>query len=194
MNTQTIYSMGSKLTSSTFQARAVGLNKKEDSWKLIKGEYESISLPVKFKQVSGKNQCDILDTGWVSLLLISEKMKKLLESYNLTGWNTYPIELSDKDDNPLTGYYGLSITGRSGAIDYKKCEIIERQMRPNAPIGKYRKGLAIELETWDGSDFFLPLDSFYILVTEKAAKAIKKESLTNLRLIKSSDVETLVLK
>lgn len=181
----------SRLVSSTVQAHAVGLKKgengKSEHWNLIKGIYEGIDFPVVFKQDYGKKLTDILDTGWPSLYLISDRLKKLLEDHHLTGWRTFPIKLYDKKNNEIMGYHGFSITGKCSPISYDNCEIIERQFVSNGPICKYYKGMFIE--EWDGSDFFTPTRTYHTFVTRKAAEVLKKNKFSNLELINLADAE-----
>ncbi len=200
MDIKDFYSFGSKLSSSTVQAHPIGLkefhpidpNKKYlyDELKLIRGDYSDISFPVIFKQEYGKKLEDVLDTGWASLFLISDKMKAVLEENALTGLKIFAIKLFDKKGTEIHGYHGLSISGRCGKIDYSKSEIIEKRLVPNAPLGKYYKGLHIGLDTWDGNDFFLPEKYFGIIITSRAAKILKKEKLSNIRIENLADIET----
>ena len=156
---ENFYNFGSKLSMNTFHASPIGLSeeiagKEFDENRLIKGDYRHIELPVIFKQSTGKNFHDMLDTGWPSLYLISDKMENVLEQNNLTGWKTFPVQVIDKKGSEVKGYQGLSITGRCGPVDYTKCEIIEKRAFPDAPLVKYYKGLYVGLDKWDGSDFF----------------------------------------
>lgn len=200
MNIKEFYTLRSKLSSSTVQAHPIGLkefhpidpNKKYlyDELKLILGDYSDISFPIIFKQEYGKKLQDILDTGWASLFLISDKMKATLEENALAGWQTFEVKVLDKKDQEIQGYHGLSITGRCGKIDYSKSEIIEKRLVPNAPLGKYYKGLHVGLDEWDGSDFFLPEKYFGIIATNRAAEVLKTNKLTNTRLENLEEIET----
>lgn len=200
MNIKEFYRLRSKLSSSTVQAHPVGLkefhpidpNKKYlyDELKLIQGDYSGISFPVIFKQEYGKKLQDILDTGWASLFLISDKMKSILEENALTGWKAFEVKVLDKKGQEIQGYHGLSITGRCGKIDYSKSEIIEKRFVPNAPLGKYYKGLHVGLDKWDGSDFFLPEKYFGIIITSRAAEVLKKSKFTNIKLVNLGEIET----
>jgi hypothetical protein len=195
MDIKDFYEFGSKLTSSTIQAHPFNLSKREEGVedagrKLIKGDYHGIEMPVIFKQMYGKNFCDILDTGSVSLYLISDKMKNLLIEEKISGWQVYPIKLLTKKGIEISGYHGFSITGRCGTIDYKQSEIIEKRSVENGPLSKYYKGLHIGLDKWDGNDFFLTEGTLYIIVTAKVAKIIKKNKLINVRMHNLADIET----
>jgi hypothetical protein len=111
----------SKLVLSTVQVCPVGLKKDEngviEQRNLVKGKYKGVDFPVVFKQESGKKLTDILDTGWVSLYLISDRMKSILEENNLTGWKTFDIQIYDKKKNEICGYYGWPFQPRSATSD-----------------------------------------------------------------------------
>jgi len=197
MNIEKFYTFSSKLSSSTVQVHAASLSSKEDNnglfdqHRLIQGVYDDISFPVIFKQEYGKKLEDILDTGWAGLFLISSKLKKALEENSLTGWKTFDVKVLDKQEQEIQGYYGLSITGRCGKIDYSKSKIIEKRLVPNGPLGRYYKGLYIDLDKWDGSDFFLPEKNFGTIITSRTSDALKKSNkLTNIRLENLTEIET----
>ena len=96
MDIENFYNFGSKLSMNTFHASPIGLSeeiagKEFDENRLIKGDYRHIELPVIFKQSTGKNFHDMLDTGWPSIYLISDKMKNILEQNKLSGWKTIMV-------------------------------------------------------------------------------------------------------
>ena len=186
--------ISSKLSSTTVQVHSDDLGKRDidglfEEHKLILGNYADISFPIKFRQVYGKKLQDILDTGWPSLFLISEKMKAVLENNNLTGWKSYDIKVFDMLGLEIKGYFGFSVTGRCGPIDYSKSEIIEKRLVDKGPLVKYYRGLHVGLNEWDGSDFFLPEKYFGVIITQKAAETIKKSNLTNIRLENIAEIE-----
>lgn len=183
------YEFSSKLLSSTFQAGACGLKGLDEYRMLVKGNFDEIRMPVVFKQDSGKKFTDILDTGSVSLYLISDRLKKILEENNLTGWETFPIKLYDKKDNEIFGYHGFSITGKCAQIDYSTSVIVEKRSIPDGPLVKYYKGINIDLEKWDGTDFFSPMKNFGLYVTKKIAEILTKNKITNLCLTDAADIE-----
>jgi len=191
VNKESFFDLRSRFISSTFQAHPIGLEKDASGtdahWNLIKGKYEDIKFPIVFKQKYGKNLTDVLDTGWPSLYLISNKFKDVLESNWLNGWQTFVIKLYDKRGNEISGYHGFSILGKSSSISYENSEIIEKRLVPDGPICKFYKGM--DINEWDGSDFFTPEGTYEILVTIKAARILKESSLTNLELINLMDVE-----
>lgn len=200
MDIKEFYELDSRLVSLTFQALPIGLKKfhpielnekcRFDETKLIEGDYSGISFPVIFKQESGKKMEDVLDTGSVSLFLISDKMKTVLEENALTGWKTFEVKVLNKKGMEIQGYHGLSITGRCGKIDYSKSEVIKKRAVPNGPLGKHYKGLHVGLDQWDNSDFFLPEGNLGIIITSRAAEILKKNKLTNIRLSNLAEIET----
>ena len=196
MNIKEFYDFGDKYVSSTIQVHAVALNRDRnenseysDKQMLLLGNYSGITFPVVFKQEYGKKLQDMLGTGWAGFYLISDNMKTVLEDNNLTGWKTFAVKVLTKKGEEIEGYHGLSITGRCGAIDYSKSEIIEKRMIPTGPLAKFRKGLHVGLDKWDGSDFFLPEKNFGTIVTSRAADILKKNKLTNIRLENLADIE-----
>lgn len=196
MNINEYYMFSSKLSSNTVQVHALDMSSKEDSnglfdqHRLIQGVYDGISFPVVFKQEYGKKLEDILDTGWVNLYLISDRMKTVLEKNALTGWKVFAVQVTDRKGGEIQGYYGLSITGRCGKIDYSKSEIIKKRLVPYAPLGTYYKGLHVGLDKWDGSDFFLPEKYFGTIITGRVAEILKKNKITNIRLENLTEIET----
>lgn len=145
----------------------------EDCWNLEYGNYEGIKFPVYFKHSYGsKKLLDILTTDGV-FWLISEKVKNLLEENQITGWKIYPIKLFYKKMEPIEGYYGFSITGRCGSIDFSKSEIVSCD-RVDDCIAKELKGVYIGLDNWDGSDFINPMipKVRMTIVTQKVVDAL----------------------
>ncbi len=195
MDISHFYRLGSKLLMATIQAHPLNLNYTEDAnrqddvARLLLGNYKNITFPVVFKQSYGHQQRDVLDTGTAILLLISDKMKTVLEENNLTGWKTFPIHLLDKKGVEISGYHGWSITGRCGKIDYSKSEIIQKRLVPTGPLSDFYRGTFIGLDKWDGSDFFIPDKYYGIMVTDKATAILKKAKLSNLTFINLADTE-----
>ncbi|HRD54959.1 MAG TPA: hypothetical protein PLC42_01035, partial [Parachlamydiaceae bacterium] len=110
------FEFSSKYVSSTFMAC---YDDKINELNLIKGDYIDVNFPIIFKHEEGKKLTDILDTGYVGLFLISDKLKVFLEKNQLTGWKTFPIKIYDKKKIEISGYHGFSIIGRCKSIYYK---------------------------------------------------------------------------
>ena len=163
------------------------LNKGEDQ--VLAGDYTDVDLPLWFKRKYGRKWGDLVGTGWVSLYLISDRLKTALEDNGLSGWQTFPVEVIEKGNTRIRGYHGLSILGRCGPTDHSKGEIIEKQLVPSGPMTRYVKGLHIGLDEWDGKDFFLPEGRKAIIITNKAATALKVGNFENLELTNLADIE-----
>jgi hypothetical protein len=131
-----------------------------------------------------------LDTGWAGLYLISDHLKEILQENNLTGWKIFPIILYDKKKQEIAGYNGFSTVGRCGPINRQKSEIIEKRFVPTGPIVKFYKGLYIGLDQWDGTDFFIPDQTYGTIITERAANVLQRNKITNVRLENLADVES----
>ncbi len=195
MEIKNFFSFRSKYVSSAVQASAQVLDlevdensiKVNDHDKLIEGKYDEIDFPVIFKQEYGKNLKDILDTGWPSLYLISDKMKTILEENLLTGWKTFPIKLYDKHDCEIPQYYGFSVVGRCGPTNYENSDIIEKRKVPTGPLCQYYKG--VSFDAWDGNDFFIPKNTMHIFITKKVAEVLRKNKITNIELTNLSEIE-----
>ncbi len=184
--------MENKLLKPTMQVHAQGLDmhrydisyrRKErelDIIKILWGDYENILFPILFKQESGKRLDNMLNTGTVSIYLISDRFKNLLIDNAFTGWKSCPVKIIDLQGNVIEGYSGLSITGKCGSIDYGKSEVIEKPFGSSGNMEKYYKGLYVVLDEWDGKDFFLPENNMGIMITERVAKAINANRFTNI--------------
>jgi hypothetical protein len=185
MNPPVFFSFSSKLSSSTFQVQLADL--KVDYHKLIKGDYTGVGFPIIFKQKYGNKLLDIIDTGCAGLFLISDKLKEVLENNRLTGWKTFSVEIHDTRNNHISGYHGLSVTGRCESTSFEQSEIIEKQLVATGPVRKYYKGISIN--RWDGADFFSPEKKYQTFVSQKASDLLKKNKITNLQLENTVEYE-----
>jgi hypothetical protein len=193
MDITSFFTLHSRSVSKTFDAHPQKLLAgRRITNDLFLGKYDGIEFPVIFKQASGTKLEDMLDTGTVCLHLISEKFKMLLEKNGLTGWKTFEIEVFDKKGIEVNSYYGFTVTGRCGKIDDSKSEIITRRAVPNGPLAEYSKGLYVGLDTWDGSDFFCPEGTTYLIATKRAVDLIKADKITNVEFENLADIESMV--
>lgn len=168
---------------STFSQTPICVSNEKLNWetncRIVKGDYTGVDLPVIFKQSSGKKWTDILSPNSISMYVVSQRFIELLEKTDITGWKSYPVKILDKEEKEIRGYVGFSILGRSGAVDYSKSGVYEKQLVPNGTKTKYYKGLYIDLSQWDGSDFFIPESTLNIIISEKVRQLIKKHKITN---------------
>jgi hypothetical protein len=158
--------------------------------KLLYGETKGVKLPITLYQKKGRRWTDVLDPISVSLHVVSERFIKLLELNKVRGWKTFPVKILDKKGNEILGYHGFSIIGKCGAPDYTKSEVYEKQIAPNGSINKYYKGLHLDFDKWDGSDFFIPEGTILIVVTQKVKDIIERNKLGNIYFQSLAENET----
>jgi hypothetical protein len=151
----------------------------ETSREMARGNFSSVELPISFNQVSGKKWTDLLNPSSVGLYLVSSKFADLLDKNNISGWKSFPIVLKNKEGEIVTGYSGFSVIGESGPPDFSKCEVFEKQLVPDGRRTRYYKGLYIGLEEWDGSDFFVPRNTLFIVITARVKLLLEQASITN---------------
>ena len=138
----------------------------------------------------GKRYYDILCIGCgSSLFLVSDRFLEVLETNHFTGWKSYPVRLFEKNGTEVFGYNGFSVTGKAGKIDWEKSEVVQIP----GPIDEtvtypYYKGALIDMREWDGSDIFMPSNSWRKFITEPVYKALKKAKMTNIKFEKATEI------
>jgi hypothetical protein len=164
----------------------------EDEFALLRGEVKP-KVPVVFVHSMGKNPMDLIGTEYPALYLFSDRVFELFRSNGFTGWDTYPVEVYDKDGKLIEGYQGISIYGSCGPIDNSMSEVLLKD--PITPKGKpYRvwKGLYFDLDTWDGSDIFVPKTTGFMIVTERVKVAIEKARFKNFDFERLTEIERMI--
>lgn len=147
----------------------------DNSYNLLKGSKPA--EPVRFKYKKGSRQKDVI-IGGGQVFLLSIELIEELRKYNLKGWDTFKINASEKEGNPLEGYEGLFITGTAGSVERSFSKEI---LRPNA-IGIMKPvyvGPGLDPLTWDGSDIFSLEGTIHIIVSQQV-KDIFKQFKTNI--------------
>ena len=153
------------------------------------GSYEGISFPLEFRHLYGKRYYDILHIGYVTLFLVSDHFLEVLETNHFTGWKSYPVRLFEKNGTEVFGYNGFTVTGKAGKINWKQSEVVQIP----GPIDEtvtypYYKGALIDMSEWDGSDIFMPSNSWRKFITEPVYKALKKAKITNIEFEKATEI------
>lgn len=137
------------------------------------GEYDDIKLKtgefipdiLKVKKSQGRKAYEVVRLQDVFNFLISEKVKTALLDSELTGWKTYEID----SGKLLNGYTGFQCIG--------KCGIIEASKESEQFVGK-----CLDVDAWDGSDFFILETTMMIICTEKAKEVLEKFNIKNIEL------------
>lgn len=130
------------------------------------------SEPINTSIKLGDYIYDILSFDDGVNMVISEKLYQLLNDNNITGWQTYPVNIKDVTET----YYGFQITGRSGKL-----------IEPKEP-GFYKE-VKFDIATWDGSDFFSPERTHLRFMTPKLKKLLEDNNVTNIDIDNIKDIE-----
>jgi hypothetical protein len=125
--------------------------------------------PVVLRQSSDRGPDSLGWGGSPALWIVSPAFCAALAETDCTGWNTAPaVILGEDNDSVVTSDHGLLVVqGRCGPIDYERSTPI-----PGSRTG--RRGLYFELDSWDGSDVFVPANSTRVIYTKKAVDALRK--------------------
>jgi hypothetical protein len=120
---------------------------------LLRGEV-TLSSPLRVSWAMGSGTPgDLIWTTSGAGLILSEIAVGLLKAAGCTGWRTFPAQVFGKDGREYEGYYGLSVLGRCGPIDYSRSAIVWRKF-PGG-LFPYFKGEYFEPASWDESDMFM---------------------------------------
>lgn len=159
----------------------------------IKFEEKSINKEIIYKISSGKKKSDILWTTG-AYFYFSNKTINLLKSNMITGWNTFPISIDDKNNKLNDSYYGL-ITEKTKLVGmFKKDSQIKKQL-PNGREWIYQKGVFFDIDRWNGNDIFA-LKNEIILFSERVVDVLSKIECPNSVFTETSEklISLLVLK
>ncbi len=163
-----------------------------DDWRLARyGEVAEPDLAVVLER--GGRALSFL---WAGIHpLVSDSLVALFTSSSLTGWISYPVDVRRHDGTPLGGYRALGVTGRCDRICYGEgySQRVERDF-PGGTFLHY-KGLYVDVESWDGSDFIVGRDRKYqgIVVTERVRDLLRCHGAKNYSLTPVEDFEFPVL-
>ena len=91
-----------------------------DEMAVLRGQPER--KPLEFVHAEGRRRLDLVGTGYAMLYLVSDRFIDVLSGAKFTGWTTYPVRIVDESGHEVSGYHGLSVRGRSGALDPERAE------------------------------------------------------------------------
>ena len=140
-----------------------------DDRKLITSEFNP--NPLKVVKSQGRKAYDVVRLQDVFNFLISVRLINGMTKSNLTGWKTYNID----SGNFLSGYSGFQCIGKCGK---------PKRPRETGFVTNFK----FDIDTWDGSDFFIPESTLMIICTEKAKEVIESFKIKN---IEFENIETL---
>ena len=134
--------------------------------------------PVKFVRSMGGRPQDIVTCEYVVIWLVSDKVVNLLRGEGITGWRTFPVEVTGKGGTPITGYHGFAVTGRCGPVDPRRSvPAILPPLVPGGPARHQRLGLYFDLNTWDGSDVFVPANIDRVFVVRRVKEVLERNKI-----------------
>lgn len=143
-------------------AVVLSANKDLYDFKLIRGEIKPKNLKLRIHK--GSKFFDFLYLHDAPLNhVVSDFFIQQLRDNALTGWQTYDVSIIGNKEKT---YFGFQISGKAG-----------KHSKPKK-TGFY-KGLRFDIKSWDGSDFFIPGDTAFVLCTERAKNALE-EACTNI--------------
>lgn len=145
-------------------------------WQLTRGEIRSYH-PTVVRWESGRDLQDVIWTTFAIPVIANERVVSLLQENDLTGWSTYPIVLSGKDGSVISGFRGLAITGRCGAVDWSQSQRVMKEY----PAGLFPIWRGPRIRDWDGSDLFMSNDARagYKFVTTRVRTAFQEARVLN---------------
>ena len=126
-----------------------------DHFALARAEWTPPGI-LHFKHDAGTKPCDFIDTGFASLYLVSQRVVDLLGEHGLTGWRTFKVSVTDRQKRKAPFIHGFQVHGRCGPIDTSKSpRFVELGVNR---VSKFlmQRGWVFDLDTWDGSDIFVP--------------------------------------
>ena len=138
--------------------------------------WDEEKIEVTFDKNKGYEEFDyaVNDLGW---LVITEKFKKVLEPLNLGKHQFLPLKAKSKTDNEIINLYVLNICNIVDAIDYDNSKYIEAMI--DGSLDRSLTVVALNGSKLEGYDMFkLKGEEFYIIVSEKVKKAVKKNKIT----------------
>lgn len=175
------YTLDDPLSNSAFRGDPSGGATYRELEEAMRGHGRPSGVPL-IKHSMGRKLCDFI---WVSLVpIIHERVVDLLTLGGVTGWDTYPVRVFDRQGQPAPGYHGLIITGlcESIFVDPERAEVVYQDL----PGGRfpYYKGLTVTTDSWDGSDIFRAADrkTDHVVVTTKVEALFASAGVTNVAL------------
>ncbi len=76
---------------------------------IARGRAGEIPFPIRFRRHGGGQLGDLLWSGGLEPVLVSDRFVDVLRDEGLAGWRLYPIELVDARGHRVEGYHGLVV-------------------------------------------------------------------------------------
>jgi hypothetical protein len=143
--------------------------------------------PLVVRQQSGGALRDVVWTGDGLSVLLSARIVTLLREQGLTGWDTYAVEVVDRDGTLRHDYVGLAVTGRCGPRDDRRGDWV------NVAGRVYRRGYYFAEESWDGSDLFVVGASVPRFVTDRVRGVFRRAKIRNVQFVRADQFRRIAI-
>jgi hypothetical protein len=187
------YELAEAYTRGAFRPRVFGyLEMQQDPLRAYHLGTATPERPLRLGWAEGSRLVDLTGTTAGLPNVVSQRFVDALRCHTVTGWSTYPIELHDKDDKIIDGYYGLIVTGRSGPIQNERA----RPTLVRTPAGHMAKswfGYYVDEASWDGSEIFVPQNTSFTFVVGRVKRLLEAAKLTNIALTSVTEIERIML-
>ena len=137
--------------------------------------------PLRFRVIRGRACYAQVVTSSLLLFIFSAEFFTVLEKAGLTGWRSYPVEISGMPRGSADNYRGLVVTGRSGPIDWaRSAQATQLAIPPLVRPRPILVGMYFKDGTWDRSDVFFPANTCALVISNRAKNAFESSSLKGL--------------
>lgn len=155
--------------------------------KLANGGTVQYNRELKLCSRSGRRPLPFLWTEFPPIVCISNRVTDLFQKNRITGWSTYPVTITDRDEQPLLDYFGFAVNGRAGNFK-RELSTVTKIEHPWGSVVDVYMGFFFNPTDWDGSDIFRL--SGKIVVTQKVQQLLRKERISNVEFTSLIDIET----
>lgn len=190
MNNNNLFKFETKFGKGPIEIKSENLSFEQLN-KLSNGELEGFKFPLTFKVISGTKWTPVLSPPTVGLIIVSKDIINALNFNKITGFKYFNILIKDKHGKMIDDYYGLSILGKCGKIDFNKSKIVEKKTKMG--FAKYYLGFFPDMEAWDNTDIFRPLGSLFIIMNKKTKDLFDDFENNNLKFTPLEEVETMAV-
>ena len=158
LNPEKIFELADPLTVEPFRLRSrLPANAKAEGIdvELLSQGKSQIVKPIQFDAAQGRKATDFLWTQLIKPVCVSDRVIRILEEYDVTGWSTYPVQVFDAEGVLHDSYHGLVVTGAVCEADYTRSAIVTKPSpTPRGKSYDVYRGLYFDEDQWDGSDMF----------------------------------------
>ena len=136
----------------------------------------------------GNTLYEFLWSTYPEIVCISSKLVDLFSQAKFTGWDALPIKISDPNQKLHDYYYRFMVTGPSLELEVSRMTLEDRPApTPTGRPYKVYKGYFFNESKYDGSDFFLIRNSYF--VSDRVKEILKKNKIKNILLTPILDIE-----